>query len=123
MIEAQQGNLAFVDEPERLPEARFIETVKADQEGYLAEVQTDAIGFAMVSLGAGREKKGEPVDHAVGMIMHVEIGDKVEPGTPLFTLHANDEAKQADVKSRILNALTFSDEPVDRLPLFYRRVT
>lgn len=123
MIEAQQGDLAFVDEPERLPEARFIETVKADQEGYLAEVQTDAIGFAMVSLGAGREKKGEPVDHAVGMIMHVEIGDKVEPGTPLFTLHANDEAKQADVKSRILNALTFSDEPVDRLPLFYRRVT
>ncbi len=123
MVEAQQGDLAYVDEPERLPQAELIETVKADREGYLAKVQTDAIGFAMVSLGAGREKKGQAIDHAVGMIMHAEVGDKVEPGTPLFTLHANDEAKQADVKRRILNALTFSDEPVDRLPPFYHRVT
>jgi pyrimidine-nucleoside phosphorylase len=123
LIEAQQGDLAFVDEPERLPKARLIETVKADREGYLAKVQTDAIGFAMVNLGAGREKKGAPIDHAVGMIMHVEVGDHVEPGTPLFTLHANDEARQAEVKRRILDTLTFSDEPVERLPLFYRRVT
>ncbi len=123
LIEAQQGDLVFVDKPERLPKARLIETVESDREGYLAKVQTDAIGFAMVSLGAGREKKGAPIDHAVGMIMHIEVGDHVEPGTPLFTLHADDEAKQAEVKRRILDALTFSDEPVERLPLFYRRVT
>ena len=123
LIKAQQGDLAFVDDPARLPQAEFVETVKADRDGYLAEVQTDAIGFAMVALGAGREEKGQPIDHAVGMVMHVEVGDEVEPGTPLFTLHANDEAKRDAVKRRILEALTFSDEPVERLPLFYRRVT
>ncbi len=123
MTGAQGGDLRVVDEPDRLPKARLVETVKANREGYLAKVQTDAIGYAMVALGAGREKKGEPINHAVGLVRHVEIGDHVEPGTPLFTLHTNDETKQEEVKQRILDTLTFSDDPVDRLPLFYDRIT
>ncbi|MGC9398913.1 MAG: pyrimidine-nucleoside phosphorylase [Anaerolineae bacterium] len=123
LIEAQGGDLTYVDEPERLPQAQFVETVKAEKEGYLAKVQTDAIGFALVNLGAGREKKGQPIDHAVGLLMHVKVGDHVAPGDPLFTLHTNDEARQQAVKRRILKTLTFSDETVKPLPLFYARIT
>ncbi len=122
LVEAQGGDVACIEEPERLPKATLIETVEAEAEGYLAHVQTDEIGMAVVALGGGREKKGDPIDHAVGVVMHVKVGDAVEPGKPLFTVHANDEAKLAEAKQRILAAMTFRKEPTPALPLFYRRI-
>ncbi len=122
LVEAQGGDVAYIEEPERLPRARLIETVEAEAKGYLAHVQADEIGMAVVALGGGREKKGDPIDHAVGVVMHVKVGEAVEPGKPLFTVHANDEAKLAEAKRRILAAMTFREEPTPALPLFYRRI-
>jgi pyrimidine-nucleoside phosphorylase len=70
-------------------------------------------------LGAGRVKKGDPIDHAVGVIAHRKVGDRVEAGQPLFTVHANDEEKLADAQERLLDAVAWSDTPVEPLPLFY----
>jgi pyrimidine-nucleoside phosphorylase len=123
LVEAQGGDVAYIEEPERLPKARLIETVEAEAKGYLAHVQADEIGMAVVALGGGREKKGDPIDHAVGVVMHVKVGEAVEPGKPLFTVHANDEARGEEAARRILRALTFADEPVEPLPLFYDRIT
>ena len=122
LVEAQGGDVAYIEEPERLPTARLIETVEAEAKGYLAHVQADEIGMAVVALGGGREKKGDPIDHAVGVVMHVKVGEAVEPGKPLFTVHANDEAKLAEAKRRIRAAMTFREEPTPALPLFYRRI-
>ncbi len=122
LVEAQGGDVAYIEEPERLPTARLIETVEAEAKGYLAHVQADEIGMAVVALGGGREKKGDPIDHAVGVVMHVKVGEAVEPGKPLFTVHANDAAKLAEAKRRILAAMTFREEPTPALPLFYRRI-
>ncbi len=123
LIGAQGGELRYVDEPERLPTAELITEVRAEEVGYLARVQTDAVGMAVVALGGGREQKGDPIDHAVGLVMHVEVGDEVEVGTPLFTVHANDIDRREEAVARVRAALSFSSEPVDRLPLFYNRIT
>ncbi len=122
LVEAQGGDTAYIDEPERLPKAALIETVAAQADGYLAHVQADEIGMAVVALGGGREKKGDPIDHAVGVVMHVKVGQAVAVGEPLFTVHANDEAKLREAKQRILAALRFESEPVEPLPLFYDRI-
>ncbi len=122
MISAQGGDVSFIDEPDRLPQAALIEAVPAPCSGYLAAVQTDEIGMTVVALGGGREKKEDPVDHAVGLLVHYKVGEWVEAGTPLFTIHANDAEKQAAARARALATFTFSDAPVDPLPLFYRRV-
>ncbi len=122
LVEAQGGDITYIEEPQRLPKARLIETVEAETEGYLAHVQADEIGMAVVALGGGREKKGDPIDHAVGVVMHIKVGEAVKKGTPLFTIHANDEAKLSEAKQRILAALTFREEPTPALPLFYRRI-
>ncbi len=123
MVRAQGGDVRAVDEPERLPRARYIETVPAPRAGYIAGVHARRVGETAVVLGAGREKKGDPVDHAVGIVVHVKVGDEVEAGQPLFTIHANDPAKLAQARAALLDAVTWSDTPTPRLPLFYGVIT
>ena len=123
LIKAQGGDLRYIDEPERLPTAEIIEPVRAERADYVASTQANEIGLAVVALGGGREKKGAPIDHAVGVTMHVKVGDHVEAGEPLFTVHANDEEKYEAAAQRVRAAITLSDEPVEALPLFYERVT
>jgi pyrimidine-nucleoside phosphorylase len=77
------------------------------------------VGEASVALGAGRAKKSDSVDHAVGFLMHKKVGDKVEAGEPLFEIHANDEAKLSEARTSVMSAHGFSDEFVSPLPLFY----
>ena len=122
MVEAQGGDVHYVDEPERLPKARLIEPVPAPRSGYLVNVDAAEIGKAVVELGGGREKIGDPIDRSVGAITHYKVGDLVQKGTPLFTIHANDEAKLAAACEQVLAAHTFSDTPTHHLPLFYRRI-
>ncbi len=119
LVMAQGGDVSYVDHPAKMPEAQFVEIVPSPRSGWLNRVEARQVGEASVSLGAGRARKTDSVDHAVGFIIHHKVGDRVEKGQPLFTIHANDEQKQAEAKSRILAAHGFSDGHVSPLPLFY----
>jgi len=122
LVEAQGGDVGYIEDPERLPESRLIEPIPAPRSGYLAGVNAAEVGTAVVELGGGREEVGDLIDHSVGVIVHYKVGDLVQRDTPLFTIHANDEAKLAAARERVLAAHTFSDRHVQRLPLFYRRI-
>lgn len=123
LVEAQGGDVACVDDPEKLPQASIIEPVASSRSGYLASVNAAEVGLAVVDLGGGREEKGQAIDHSVGVLLHHKVGDLVQKGTHLFTVHANDRGKLEAARGRVLAAHSFSDEPVQPLPLFYRRVT
>ena len=126
LVSAQGGDVSYVDDPDKLPKAQVVEMVKAPRSGYLVQINARIVGEAAVTLGAGRTRKGDPIDHAVGIVIHHKVGDFVEKGQPLFTIHANDPARrlshvegQAEVRERLLNAHVWSDEPVAPLPIFY----
>ena len=119
LVQAQGGDVSYVDDPSKFPTAEFVEVVMSPRNGYLAEVQARSVGEAAVTLGAGRAKKSDPIDHAVGFLIHHKVGDQVESGEPLFTIHANDEAKLAEAREVVLAAHRFSDNPTPKLPLFY----
>jgi len=118
-ISAQGGDLNLVDDPDRLPRARLIETVTAAHSGYVAGIDAMEIGLTAVLLGAGRAKKGDTIDPAVGIVLAAKVGDAVKQGAPLFTLHANDEAKLAEAEQRVLAAFTWQDQPAELPPHFY----
>jgi pyrimidine-nucleoside phosphorylase len=120
LVRAQGGDVTYVDDSQEFPKAQFVEVVKADRSGYLSQIHARMIGEAAVALGAGRSKKGDPVDHAVGFVIHRKVGDFVERNQPLFTIYANDTAKQAEVRESLLGAFGWSDQPVPPLPLFYK---
>lgn len=119
LVRAQDGDVDFVDDPEKLPKAKYIEVVKSPKNGYLNQVRARIVGESAVALGAGRTKKGDPVDHAVGFVIHHKVGDKVEKGEPLFTIHANDKKLLSQERKNVLAAHSWNDMPVPALPLFY----
>lgn len=119
LVEAQGGDVRLVDDPALLPKASIVETYHAAQDGYIAQVAAEEIGMASFDLGAGREKKGDPVDLAVGLEVHVKVGDWVTAGAPLVTIHANDRQRVTACRSRLERAFAYSQTPVEPLPLFY----
>jgi len=119
LVKAQGGDVSYVDDMSKYARAKYVEVVNAPRSGYISQVHARIVGEASVVLGAGRAKKGDPVDHAVGFLIHKKVGEKVEAGEPLFEIHANDEAKLAEARTSVLSAYGFSDEFVSPLPLFY----
>lgn len=119
LVAAQGGDVSYVENLEKLPQAPIREVVESPRAGYIAGVHARTIGKAAVNLGAGRAKKGDQVDHAVGFLIHKKVGQLVSKGEPLFSIHARDHVQVEQMRQDILNAFSFSDEPVAPLPLFY----
>ncbi len=119
LVQAQGGDVRVVDDPQRLPKAALVEALVAMQTGYLAGINAREVGETSVDLGAGRAKKDDSIDPAVGIVVHHKVGDFVRAGERLLTIHANDANKLAQAKQRLLAAHTWSDTPVEALPLFY----
>src|SRR5512136_219588 len=119
LVQAQGGDVEQVDRPERLPHAGIVRAVKADRAWYVHHVNALEVGLTSVDLGAGRAKKGDPIDYAVGLLLHVKVADRVEAGQLLFTIHANDQAKADAAEDRLRRAILIGEEAVKPLPLFY----
>jgi len=119
LVQAQGGDVAYVDDISKFPRAKFVEVVKAHRNGSISQIHARNVGEASVILGAGRAKKSDAVDHSVGIVIHKKVGDKIEMGEPLFTIHANDESKLAEARQMTLTAHFFSDKDAPPLPLFY----
>ena len=119
MVTNQGGDVSFVDYPDKMPLAPVIETINAPVDGYLKWIDAKEIGETTVDMGAGRKKKEDLIDHAVGVIIHHKVGDKVRKGDALFTLHASSRESFEMAKERIFKAHIFSDTRCDPLPLFY----
>lgn len=123
MVKAQGGDVSQVDNPDRLPQAQLVETVTAPKDGVAAALDTDDIGWCTVHLGAGRLIKTDQLDHAVGLILPLKVGDAVKKDQPIATIHANDEQKLAQARQKLLAAITWTNEPVARLPHFYGTIS
>ena len=81
-----------VDDPSRLPEAPLVEPLLADRSGYIAGLDAREVGYAVVELGGGRERKGDPIDPAVGVVLaeNTKVGNHLEAGEPVLWIHARD---------------------------------
>ncbi len=123
MIAAQGGDASCVDDVSRLPQPALLREVKAGFTGYIAAMDTEALGYAAQAMGAGRVQKTDVIDPAVGYVLPVRIGDHVTPDTPLCTLYARSEADADKAEAAIRAAITVSDKPAARPPLWYAIIT
>lgn len=119
LVQAQGGDVSYVDEPGKLTKASMIVEVKSPRSGYLREINAREAGETAVLLGGGRERKADPIDYTVGVIVQHKVGDWVRAGDLLFTIHANDEEKLEMATQKMLGAHQWSDEPVEPLSLYY----
>src|SRR2546425_3284060 len=122
-IRLQGGDERVVDAPERLPQARFRAEVVSSVSGFITATNCEGFGIALAMLGGGREKKEDKIDHGVGLEFHKRIGDRVEKGEPLATIHYNSDAKLAEAKSRIAESYHIGGEaPREKRPLVRRLI-
>jgi pyrimidine-nucleoside phosphorylase len=119
-IAAQGGDLGVVDDPKRLPRARLTETLPALHAGYVAGLDAMEVGLAAARLGGGRRKKGDAIDHSVGVVLHAKVGDQVTPGAPLCTIHANSAGLLTEARAILQSAYTFTQDSVAPLPLVHQ---
>jgi pyrimidine-nucleoside phosphorylase len=119
LVQAQGGDVSYVDDLSKFEKAKYVEVVEAPRSGYISQVNAKGVGEASVALGAGRAKKSDAIDHAVGFIIHKKVGDLVQAGEPLFEVHANDQGKLAEARRDVLAAHAFRDDFAPPLPLFY----
>jgi pyrimidine-nucleoside phosphorylase len=119
LVKAQGGDVEAVDHPERLPGASLSEEVLSPSSGWVAQVHARIVGETSVLLGAGREKKGDSIDPGVGITVQVKVGQPIQQGQPVFTIHANKAELMEPARQALLEALKVSDKPVKALPLFY----
>src|SRR5580700_7063142 len=100
-IRLQRGDERVMDDPQLLPQARSHADVSSPSAGFLTTTNCEQLGTALATLGGGREKKEDAIDHAVGLEFHKRIGDRLEKGEPLVTIHYNSGAKLAEAQSLI----------------------
>ena len=112
MVVAQGGDARVVDEPGRLPQATLKIPLAAPRAGYVQDVDAMGVALAALRLGAGRAKTEDKIDHAVGVSALVKIGERVESGSPLGVIHANDEFSLAEAQGMLARAIRVGDQPV-----------
>ena len=122
LIEAQAGDPRVCDDPDRLPAARVRQAAASPRDGYVRAVDALEIGLVSKALGAGRDRKDDPIDYAVGIVLQKKVGDAVGAGEPLAVIHAQSAERAAAVAGRVARAFVIGERTPAR-PLLLRRVT
>jgi pyrimidine-nucleoside phosphorylase len=123
MVEAQGGDARVFDDPGKNHKPGATETVEAWESGFITEMDTTALGWAVQRTGAGREKGGEPVDPHAGIVFHARRGARVERGQPLATLYAANAAQFEEPSAILREAIHFSETPPRAVALVSRIFT
>ncbi len=121
-LAAQGGDASVVDDPSKLPQAKYVIELEAKEDGYVSEIVADAVGTAAMWLGAGRATKESTIDLAVGLVLRKKVGDAVKKGESLVTIYSNREQID-DVKQKLYENIRISATPVQAPTLIYDKIS
>ncbi len=122
MVELQGGDVRTIDDPTLLPRAKHTMEVLSPRSGFVAEMECEAMGTASVLLGGGREKKDHAIDPAVGLVFRKKMGDEVEQGESLCTVHYNSGHPGNEVLLRVTHLIQHNYGIADEAPRGVRKL-
>lgn len=118
-IKNQHGDQTVIDELTRLPQAKYQTELLSKSSGYIKEITANEIGKAAMVLGAGRETKDSVIDLGVGIVLHKKVGDFVQVGDALLTIHSKDKNIEP-IKSMLLKNIFITNQTVEKSPLIFQ---
>ncbi|RHW41185.1 pyrimidine-nucleoside phosphorylase [Neobacillus notoginsengisoli] len=121
-LSSQGGDGSIVDDLSKLPQAKYIFELEAEEDGYVSEIIADQVGTAAMLLGAGRATKESEIDLAVGILLRKKIGDQVKKGESLATIHSNFE-DIAQVKQKLTQSIKLSETKPETPTLIHEEIT
>ena len=123
MVKAQGGTDEVIFDTTKFEAAPFRRDIVAETSGYITSMNAELVGISSVALGAGREKKGDPIDPAAGIILERKTGDYVEKGDVIARLLTGDESRLDEGERIFREALVFGESAPELEPLFFARVS
>ncbi len=114
LIQIQGGDISCIENLELLPKAKYVMPVLATEKGYVKTLDAKSVGEVSMYLGAGRMKKEDCIDPAVGIILKKKIGDYVREGEVLAYIHANSEEKGKEAINQLLNCYEIIEERIEK---------
>lgn len=125
LIDAQGGESKAVDEHHLMPQAKMKVEFTAPGSGkkWVSRLNGRLVAEACKLMGAGRAKKGDPINMAVGVVLHAKVGSTVEGGDTIATIYADTEEHANQAKKKLEEAFHFSDTPVEKPPVIKARVS
>ncbi|UQD52621.1 pyrimidine-nucleoside phosphorylase [Bacillus methanolicus] len=121
-LSSQGGDASVVDDPSKLPQAKYTFELEAKEDGFVSEIVADAVGTAAMLLGAGRATKESEIDLAAGLVLRKKIGDQVKKGESLVTIYSNFENVN-EVKEKLYENIKISPEKVNPPKLIHEEIT
>lgn len=116
-IDAQGGDPEVAFKPNLLPSARGTAQIKSETTGHIRKLNAEAVGTASMLLGAGREKAGDSIDPAAGIILNKKVGDPVQEGEPLAMFHFNEDRHLKDAEEAFRSGLETGGYETARRPI------
>ena len=114
LVQNQDGDIEYIKNPEKFEKAKYILEVKSDKDGIVQSLSALKVGKISVNLGAGRVKKEDDIDKAVGIVLNKKVSDKVKIGDTLALIYANDEEKGNQAVEDLKNTYIISDKEVEK---------
>lgn len=105
----QGGDDSIVHSPEKLPSAKYQVEFKAKKDGFITEIIANEIGVASMMLGGGRQTKEDDIDLGVGIVLNKKVGEHVEKGENILTIHTNTK-KIDDILNKLDNSITIESK-------------
>ena len=113
-IEESGGNKELVNNYDLLPKAKSVMEIFSEKEGYIKKIKTEEIGKAAMIIGAGRAKKEDEVDHAVGINIFKKVGEKIAKNEKIAEIYYNNGENVEESKNMILEAFVLTEEKVEK---------
>ena len=112
LIEAQGGDISYLESPDKFPKAKYILPVYSTGDGFIKEIDAEMVGDLARYLGAGRMNDNNEIDNTSGFVFEKKIGDEIKVGEVLAYVHANDENKAISAVKNLIDAYKFSDKKI-----------
>ena len=113
-IEESGGNKELVNNYDLLPQAKSVMEIFSEKEGYIKKIKTEEIGKAAMIIGAGRAKKEDEIDHAVGINIFKKVGEKIAKNEKIAEIYYNNGENVEESKNMILEAFVLTEEKVEK---------
>jgi pyrimidine-nucleoside phosphorylase len=123
VIAAQGGNPQVLDRFELLPNATGAQEITTSRGGYISGIDAALIGQASAMIGAGRDTKEDSIDPAVGVILEVKVGQKIDPGSILCRIYHTSDERLESAAELVEDAFKISQQPVDERDLILEVVS
>ena len=114
LVENQGGDSSYIKDTNLFPKANYIEKVYSQKDGYIQSMNAKEIGKIVCDLGAGRIRKEDSIDNAVGIVLNKKVSDKVEKEDSLVTIYANSKEKLEEAKKKLLEVIKIEEQEIEK---------